>query len=176
MITIKEYTCADKSTNTIVKCPVCGRGRIFDIPNSDRHLISSRTYTSTNNQNYTIILKCPKCGCKLTVLITNWKSYYIVCFVHRSTAGYAVWTESYTGKEPVSAFLGENEDHRVRAWQTAFRLCLSCSFCMPFRLKAERVLCKRNGIVISSNIRSLRNLPHLKFRNKETTYEIQLRI
>jgi len=58
---------------------------------------------------------CYNCDNRTNFLESN----IALCFVHSSTAGHAAWWQySKPEKSLHPPFIGENEDHRVRTWQT----------------------------------------------------------
>ena len=69
MLLVKEYiSCGN---DVIVRCPVCYRGRICDIPSKNTHEISVRSVSDIPKHLDTAILKCPSCGKKIMIAFSN---------------------------------------------------------------------------------------------------------
>ena len=71
MFMIGEYVPDENEKDTIVRCPLCGKGRIFDIPYNEKSSAKVKFSSSNASLANAVVLKCPKCRKKTIVAFSK---------------------------------------------------------------------------------------------------------
>ena len=60
----------EKETRKILRCPVCAKGRIADVP-VEASLSQYRLFAMEREQPADLIAKCPKCGEQIGIAVPH---------------------------------------------------------------------------------------------------------
>jgi DNA-directed RNA polymerase subunit M/transcription elongation factor TFIIS len=73
MILIESVFHDDSTPCTVVRCPLCKRGRLCDKPSEEKATVIALTPKQQLRTTNKVILKCPKCSNKFAIYFSKEK-------------------------------------------------------------------------------------------------------